>query len=432
MLTWLGVAAILALLALILFRVTSVVVALTLVPIAAALAGGFASEIGAFALDGMRSVAPTAALLAFAVVYFGLMNDVGLFRPVVARVTRAVGSDPLKVVVGTAVIATVAHLDGAGASTFMVTVPSLLPLYRRLRMDPLTLTCTTAMAAGTMNILPWGGPTTRAAAALQVSVGDLFNPLIVATVAGIATVFLLAVVIGLGERRRARTPGDRADALENSAAPAVESRPAPGAWWWFNAALTLATLAALVVEVLPLAVTFLIATAVALVVNFPDAGGQRDRLNAHGSAAMVMVTTVFAAGLFMGIMTKSGMLTSMARDAVAAMPHGVLTHMPVLLGLTSMPLSLAFDPDSFYFGVLPVLANASHAAGGSVVEVGRAALLGQMTTGFPVSPLTPATFLLVGLADVDLADHQRRAIPYLFAISVVMTVAALLSGAVHW
>jgi citrate-Mg2+:H+ or citrate-Ca2+:H+ symporter, CitMHS family len=432
MLTWLGVAAILALLALILFRVTSVVVALTLVPIAAALAGGFASEIGAFALDGMRSVAPTAALLAFAVVYFGLMNDVGLFRPVVARVTRAVGSDPLKVVVGTAVIATVAHLDGAGASTFMVTVPSLLPLYRRLRMDPLTLTCTTAMAAGTMNILPWGGPTTRAAAALQVSVGDLFNPLIVATVAGIATVFLLAVVIGLGERRRARTPGDRADALENSAAPAVESRPAPGAWWWFNAALTLATLAALVVEVLPLAVTFLIATAVALVVNFPDAGGQRDRLNAHGSAAMVMVTTVFAAGLFMGIMTKSGMLTSMARDAVAAMPHGVLAHMPVLLGLTSMPLSLAFDPDSFYFGVLPVLANASHAAGGSVVEVGRAALLGQMTTGFPVSPLTPATFLLVGLADVDLADHQRRAIPYLFAISVVMTVAALLSGAVHW
>jgi citrate-Mg2+:H+ or citrate-Ca2+:H+ symporter, CitMHS family len=432
MLTWLGVAAILALLALILFRVTSVVVALTLVPIAAALAGGFASEIGAFALDGMRSVAPTAALLAFAVVYFGLMNDVGLFQPVVARVTRAVGSDPLKVVVGTAVIATVAHLDGAGASTFMVTVPSLLPLYRRLRMDPLTLTCTTAMAAGTMNILPWGGPTTRAAAALQVSVGDLFNPLIVATVAGIATVFLLAVVIGLGERRRARTPGDRADALENSAAPAVESRPAPGAWWWFNAALTLATLAALVVEVLPLAVTFLIATAVALVVNFPDAGGQRDRLNAHGSAAMVMVTTVFAAGLFMGIMTKSGMLTSMARDAVAAMPHGVLTHMPVLLGLTSMPLSLAFDPDSFYFGVLPVLANASHAAGGSVVEVGRAALLGQMTTGFPVSPLTPATFLLVGLADVDLADHQRRAIPYLFAISVVMTVAALLSGAVHW
>jgi CitMHS family citrate-Mg2+:H+ or citrate-Ca2+:H+ symporter len=97
-----------------------------------------------------------------------------------------------------------------------------------------------------------------------------------------------------------------------------------------------------------------------------------------------------------------------------------------------MPLSLAFDPDSFYFGVLPVLGSAAAAAGGSAVEVGRAALLGQMTTGFPVSPLTPATFLLVGLAEVDLADHQRRTIPYAFGVTVVMAIAALVVGAIHW
>jgi CitMHS family citrate-Mg2+:H+ or citrate-Ca2+:H+ symporter len=147
---------------------------------------------------------------------------------------------------------------------------------------------------------------------------------------------------------------------------------------------------------------------------------------------MVMVTTVLAAGLFAGIMTGTGMLTSMARDIVEVLPAGVLRHLPVLLAVTSMPLSLAFDPDSFYFGVLPVLASASEAAGASAIDVGRAALLGQMTTGFPVSPLTPATFLLVGLAGVDLADHQRRAIPYLFLISLVMTAAAILSGAIHW
>ena len=435
MLTWLGIAAILTVLTLILFRITSVVVALTLVPLVAAAAGGFAGQIGAFALDGMRSVAPTAALLAFAVVYFGLMNDAGLFQPIVGYVTRIVGSDPLKVVVGTAAIATVAHLDGAGASTFMVTVPAMLPFYQRLRMDPLTLTCTTAMAAGTMNILPWGGPTTRAAAALQVGVGELFNPLVVATVAGVMTVFALSFVLGIGERGRASRRGvsQATEVASTANAVAASSAPhPPAAWWWFNAALTIVTLGALVVELVPLPVIFLTATAVALIVNCPNARDQRERLNAHGSAAMVMVTTVFAAGLFMGIMTKSGMLTSMARDAVAAMPHGVLAHMPVLLALASMPLSLAFDPDSFYFGVLPVLANASHAAGGSIAEVGRAALLGQMTTGFPVSPLTPATFLLVGLADVDLADHQRRAIPYLLAISIVMTATAFLTGALHW
>jgi CitMHS family citrate-Mg2+:H+ or citrate-Ca2+:H+ symporter len=436
MLTLLGLGAIVALLGLILFRVTSVVAALTLVPLVAALAGGFAGELGAFALDGIRSVSPTAALLAFAVVYFGLMNDAGLFQPIIQNVVRIVGNDPLKVVVGTAAIATVAHLDGAGASTFMVTVPAMLPIYKRLRMDPLTLTCATAMAAGTMNILPWGGPTTRAATALQVGVADLFNPLIPATAAGIVAVFIFAVVLGSAERRRVAarlSTGDHsvvamgAD-LGEPQTPQYSSM----LMWLFNALLTAFTLVALFTEIVPIAVVFLVATAIALVVNYPNAGEQRERLTRHGSAAMVMVTTVFAAGLFMGIMTKSGMLTAMARDLVAILPASVLSHFPILLAVASMPLSLVFDPDSFYFGVLPIFANASLAAGGSVVEVGRAALLGQMTTGFPVSPLTPATFLLVGLADVDLADHQRRTIPYLFGITLVMTIMAVATGALTW
>jgi citrate-Mg2+:H+ or citrate-Ca2+:H+ symporter, CitMHS family len=424
MLTWLGLAAISVLLALILFRITSVLVALTLVPIAAALAGGFAPKLGSFAMDGIRGVAPTAALLAFAVVYFGVMHDAGLFDPMIRRVVRLVGRDPGKVVIGTAALATVAHLDGAGASTFMVTVPAMLPIYKRLGMDPLILTCTTAMAAGTMNILPWGGPATRAATALQVGVGELSNTLVVPTVAGVVMVFVLAALIGARARRVYSV--DRADAEEGVAGTDRLPR-----FFWFNAALTVVTLTALVVEILPLPVVFLLACAIALVVNFPDARLQRERLEAHGHSAMVMVTTVLAAGLFAGIMTGTGMLTSMAQDIVGILPPGVLRHLPVLLAVVSMPLSLAFDPDSFYFGVLPVLATASQAAGASAVDVGRAALVGQMTTGFPVSPLTPATFLLIGLAGVDLADHQRRAIPYLFAISLVMAAAALLTGAIH-
>jgi CitMHS family citrate-Mg2+:H+ or citrate-Ca2+:H+ symporter len=436
MLTLLGVLSIAALLALILFRITSVLVALTLVPIVAGLVGGFGRQIGTFAMDGIRNVTPTAALLAFAVIFFGVMNDAGLFDPVIRRVVRIVGRDPLKIVVGTAAIATIAHLDGAGASTFMVTVPAMLPIYKRLRLDPLALTGATALAAGTMNILPWGGPTARAAAALHVTTNDLFLPIVVPMFAGLVAVFLFAARIGLRERARLSTLDLQADDAERAAVEttgADDGRPGSSPTLWFvNAALTVATLAAVFLDVLPIPVVFLIACALALVCNYRDPREQRDRLTAHGSAAMMMVTTVFAAGVFTGILGKSGMLGAMAASLVRALPSGVLQHLPVATAFGSMPLSLAFDPDSFYFGVLPVLASAASAAGGSAVEVGRAALLGQMTTGFPVSPLTPATFLLVGLAEVDLADHQRRTIPYAFGVTVVMAIAALVVGAIHW
>ena len=433
MLTLLGLLTIGALLALILFRVTSVLVALTLVPVAAALAGGFGAQVGVFAMDGIRAVTPVAALLAFAVIYFGVMNEAGLFEPLVRRLLGVVGRDPVKISIGTAAIAAVAHLDGAGASTFMVTIPAMLPIYTRTGMSPLALTCTTALAAGTMNMLPWGGPTTRAAAALQTGTSELFLPIVPAMVAGMVTVFVCAARIGRKERiRLAALPNGEAGhaVLAADAEPAPRPAPVDGRWY-FNAVLTIATLAALFVEPLPLAVVFMIASAIAVIVNYPDADVQRERMTGHASAAMMMVTTLFAAGVFTGILTKSGMLGAISADLVRVLSPDVLRHLPIPIGVASMPLSLAFDPDSFYFGLLPVLAHAAQNAGGSAIEVARAAVLGQMTTGFPVSPLTPATFLLVGLAGVDLVDHQRRTIPYAFTVTVVMTLVALATRAIQ-
>jgi CitMHS family citrate-Mg2+:H+ or citrate-Ca2+:H+ symporter len=175
-------------------------------------------------------------------------------------------------------------------------------------------------------------------------------------------------------------------------------------------------------------VIFMAGTAIALLINYPDATAQRARIDAHARAALMMAGILLAAGAFTGIMNGSGMIHALADASVGAIPPALGRHIPAALGLISMPLSLLFDPDSFYFGVLPVIAQVAGHHGIPPVQVAQAALLGQMTTGFPVSPLTPATFLVAGLAGVELGAHQRFSIPWLFGASVLMTLAAVVFG----
>jgi CitMHS family citrate-Mg2+:H+ or citrate-Ca2+:H+ symporter len=294
-------------------------------------------------------------------------------------------------------------------------------------MDRRVLACTASLAAG-VNFLPWTGPTLRASAALHIPVMTIFRPMIGVQIVGLAFVFGAAWWLGRREELRLDLSGGQASgvaAVAEDPASEVLHRPA---LYWFNLLLTLVVLGTMISGLAEPVVVFMIGTALALIVNYPNAEQQRARIDAHARAALLMAGILFAAGAFTGIMSGSGMITALANAAVGTVPPALGPRIPVLLGLTSMPLSLLFDPDSFYFGILPVVADVSARFGIPQVQVAQAALLGQMTTGFPVSPLTPATFLVAGLSGIELGNHQRFSIPWLLGASVVMTMAALVFG----
>jgi CitMHS family citrate-Mg2+:H+ or citrate-Ca2+:H+ symporter len=366
-------------------------------------------------------------MFVFAILYFGIMTDAGMLDPIVDRILWLVGTRPTRIVMGTALLALLVHLDGSGAVTFLVTVPAMLPLYERLQMDRRILACAASMAAG-VNFLPWTGPTLRASAALHVSTTDLFRPLLPVQIVGLLFVFAVSYWLGRREERRlGLQTGDAVGAHQRQMTDAERALRRPNRFW-INLLLTLVLMATMISGIVDPAVMFMVGTAVALIVNYPASDLQRARVDAHAKAAIMMAAILLAAGAFTGIMTGSGMLRAMAASVVEAVPPALARHIPFVLGLASMPLSLLFDPDSFYLGALPVVAEVGKSFGVSPVHVGQAALLGQMTTGFPVSPLTPATFLVVGLTGIELGEHQRFTAPFLFAASVVMTIAAVALG----
>ncbi|AWN15986.1 CitMHS family transporter [Salinisphaera sp. LB1] len=431
MLALLGLLTILVLLYTIMSRKLSAMVALIAVPVAAALIGGFGLQTGAFALAGIKNIAPVVGMFVFAILFFGIVKDAGLLDPIIDRILRVVGLKPSRIVLGSAVLAAMVHLDGSGAVTFLVTIPPMLRLYERLDMDKRILACVVAASAGVANALPWGGPTLRAAASLNLPISEIYLPIIPAQVVGLLAVFAIAWWFGKKEERRLGLTGAAAagggefhthDLSEDERALRRPRR------FWINAVLVVLVLGSMIAGVLPPVLCFMLGTVVALVVNYPSVAEQRARVDAHARAALMMASILLAAGVFTGIMGQSGMLKAMADFVAGHVPAGTAHHFPFILGILAMPLSLLFDPDSFYFGVLPVLANAGASLGVPKVEMAQAALMGQMTTGFPVSPLTPATFLLVGLVGIELADHQRFTIPVLFGISVLMTLTCVVTG----
>lgn len=438
MLALLGTATVLVLLTVIMLNLCSPLVALIAVPIGAALVGGFGLGTGKFIVTGITSIAPVAGMFVFAILYFGIMTDAGMLDPIIGRILRTVGAKPTRIVMGSALLALLIHLDGSGAVCFLIAIPAMLPLYEKLGMDRRVLACVVSLAAG-VNFLPWTGPTIRAAAVLHLSATDIFRPLVPLQAIGLVFVFSAAWWLGRREERRLGLAGGVAAGGGLAAlamAPALRTpeqehlrRPH---LFWLNLALTVAIMAVMIWGIADPVVMFMIGTVLALAINYPKVADQRARIDAHAKAALMMAGILLAAGAFTGIMTGSGMLKAMASAAVAHVPAAMASHIPVLLGIVSMPLSLVFDPDSYYFGVMPVIAEVVKGLGGDPIHVAQASLLGQMTTGFPVSPLTPATFLVVGLAGIELGEHQRFSIPWLFAATVIMTVAGVLLDILPW
>ena len=500
MLTILAYSMIVVFMFLIMTKRLPALVALIVVPIAFGLIGGFGPQLGPMMLDGIRALAPTGVMLMFAILYFGIMIDSGLFDPIVRVILKLVQGDPMKIVVGTAALAMFISLDGDGATTYMITVSAMLPLYMRLGMSRLVMACVIMLAGGVMNILPWGGPTARAATALGVDVSEIFVPMILPMAVTAVWVLFVAWVLGMKERKRLGTVSlpqqakvdvrkaptatvlqpafaDLAVAGEMngttgqwSAIPAGSAREATvhqfsagrvetqagasathggsGAAGggdeppvgvsspeiarpkliWVNFLMTVALLVLLVLGALPLPVLFMIFFAIAITVNYPGLEAQKARIEAHAANVLPVVSLIFAAGIFVGILQGTKMVDAIALSVIAAVPDWMGPYLAIVTGLLSIPFTFVISNDAFYFGVVPVLAKAAEVYGITAAEIGRASVIGQPV--HLLSPLVASTYLLVGMCKIEFGDHQRYTLIWSISASLVMLVAAVIFGIV--
>ncbi|MBT2295890.1 CitMHS family transporter [Pseudomonas fluorescens] len=434
MITTLGFLMMLVIIGLILLRRISPVVAFTTLPVAACLLAGFnPGQIGEFIKAGLITVAPTAALFLFAILFFGIMRDRGLFDPLVNLLIRSTGGKPLAVALVTVLVTSVVHLDGVGAATFLLTIPALLPLYKRLNMNPAMLLCLVGTTAGVINMVPWGGTTARAAAVSGLDATELWLGLLPVQLVGLVCMLLVATVLGSrAQRRRPMSLGAAASVdLDSLSSEGREFGLSPrDLRYWLNVALTGAILACLFTGIFPLYACFMVGLGIALPLNFPSLDAQAERLKAHASDALQMVLVMMAAAVLLGVLSGAKMSDGMALALIDFLPGGSAQYLHVIVGFFGVPLGMIFSPDAYYFALLPVIRDVAAAAGVPLDAVARAMLIGE-NTGFSISPVVPSVYLALALSGVELRKHMAYTFFWAWGVSLVMLAFAVATGAVQ-
>ena len=423
-LAFLGFAMIIVFMALIMAKKLSPFTSLILVPVAFGLLAGYGWDTLGYAMDGIKSVASTFAMMTFAILYFGVMLTAGMFDPMVDHVVAWCKGDPLKVLVGTAILAAFVSLDGDGTTTVMICCTAMIPIYNRLKIKKIYLATLIILQNCIMNLIPWGGPTARVMSVMKLDAGEILAPLVPGMV--LSAIYVVGVSYYLGLKERKRLGVAKAAASE---AHKVEVSPEEQEWKrpkliFFNLALTAAVIVSLIMGLASSAILFGVGTAIALVVNYPDQKIQRKVISSLAPDMINVVMMVLGAGVLMGILNgpeDAGMSNAIAQFLVSVIPESLGRYFAVIIAVISAPGTYLLNNDAFYYGVLPPLAATAEAYGFTSLQIGFAALMGQAFHF--LSPLVPFIYLLMDQTEITLAQYQGYIFRWCVGIFMVMGLA---------
>lgn len=403
-----------------------------ILPIVGAFINGFTlEEIIGFVKAGVGTVWSMAALFVFVVTYFGIMSDVGMFDKLVEKLVKIANGRVVALLLVVSVVAMLGHLDGNSPTTYLITIPALLPLCKKLNIRTQSVMLVTCASVTVMNLVPWGGVINRTSIVLEMDSSQMWKEILPVQIFGLFSCIVLAVIVARIEIKRgagAVTDGGGEDLTEVKMAVTDEAallrRPK---LLWFNVLLTIFVFVLLLATDIPNYVVFMIGCVLALSVNFPDIKEQENRIYAHAPKVVMLVATVLSAGVLVGVLNNSGMIVGMAEMIIKILPGFLAPHLHMVFGLLGGFIGLGVAPDPLYYGILPTLLEVMETYGIPAKSVTYALMIGGDSI-FTLSPVIASTYLGLAVSGLSFKEHMKYSLIPLWILGIIMLIFAVMIG----
>lgn len=375
-----------------------------------------------FIKDGVKSVTDTAALFVFSILFFSVLNASGFFTKILNAFLSKMKAN-ISSLHSYCFYCCCCTFRWFGCFSFLIVIPALLPIYERLSIRKTSMLLIITSAMGVMNVIPWGGPTLRAATNIGMDANLLWHHIIPIQIVGLVLSLLLAIWIAKIEIKRGAGAGNLSGINLNI----EKSEHHNEKWFWLNLLVAIGVIGLLISGIIPSYICFMIGLAIILPLNYPNLKTAKKVLDRASGGAMLMYITLIGAGILIGVFDKSGIMEKMGVLILNFVPDYLGAYIPLMVGILAVPMAIIFCTDSYFYGVMPIVLSVTKAFGAEPLTIAIIMVIARNCATF-ISPVVPATLLGCGLAEVNIKDHIKRSFFYIWGISIICLIFAEVAG----
>ena len=400
------------------------------VPVIAGLLCGYSfDEVLNFAGEGVQGVFNTVLLCVFAVLYFSVLSETGMFDIMVNRLVSITKGNIYVVMVVTIIVAFIGHLDGAYNTTYLIAIPALAPLYKRLNIDRRCLVLLVSLAAAPMTAMAWGQPAKMPAFAPEIDPVIMANSLL--PIVGIMLVAAIVYALCCGhyyaKKNAAELAALRASfELEGYKPVDFSNNPlARPKLFWVNFALFIASLFCFMfLTAVPTYVLFMLFSAAALLINYHTQKEQGQIVRKYSATMLAPGILFMGIGMMVGIINGTGMVTAIVDVVLSVIPSFMVRWFHVIFAIIILPIEI-FVPYQAFQSMNPLLLGLGAGVGLNSYQVLTCLNISYLN---PCSPLVAAANLACELAEVDPIQQSKYSfLPY-FLFNLVGVLLCVLFG----